>query len=87
MSRPLRGRPSETKAINEVGVRDLIARGYSIPGGVSQRRGGQALMFRVARCQIRTQVSHPGWPRTESFGNSKVTAGIDHTPCTESRTI
>ena len=34
-----------------VGVRDLVARGYFIPGGVSQRGGGQAPAFRVARCQ------------------------------------
>ena len=35
----------------EVGVRDLVARGYFIPGGASQRGGGQAPAFRVARCQ------------------------------------
>ena len=28
-----------------VGVRDLVARGYFIPGGASQRGGGQAPMF------------------------------------------
>ena len=28
-----------------VGVRDLVARGYVIPGGASQRGGGQAPMF------------------------------------------
>ena len=29
----------------------MVARGYFIPGGVSQRGGGQAPAFRVARCQ------------------------------------
>ena len=28
-----------------IGVRDLVARGYVIPGGASQRGGGQAPMF------------------------------------------
>ena len=34
-----------SRAWAKVGVRDLVARGYSIPGGVSQRGGGQARMF------------------------------------------
>ena len=34
-----------------VGVRAWLARGYFIPGGASQRGGGQAPAFRVARCQ------------------------------------
>ena len=29
----------------QIGVRDLVARGYFIPGGASQRGGGQAPMF------------------------------------------
>ena len=45
--------------VYNVGVRDLVARGYFIPGGVSQRWGGRAPAFRVARCQIGTHVSHP----------------------------
>ena len=38
----------------DIGVRDLVARGYFIPGGASQRGGGQAPCFRVARCQTWT---------------------------------
>ena len=34
-----------------VGVRDLVARGYFIPGRASQRGCGLAPTFRVARCQ------------------------------------
>ena len=34
-----------------IGVRAWLARGSFIPGGVSQRGGGQAPAFRVARCQ------------------------------------
>ena len=64
----------------KIGVRDLVARGYSIPGGVSQRGVGRPAAFRVARCQIWTQVGHPGWPRTQNLDNRKVTFGIDHTP-------
>ena len=37
-----------------VGVRDVVARGYFIPGGASQRGVGQAPAFRVARCQTWT---------------------------------
>ena len=45
-----------------VGVRDLVARGYFIPGGVRQRGGGQAPMFSLSHV-VRpglswTQVSH-----------------------------
>ena len=29
----------------KIGVRDLVARGYFIPGGASQRGGGRAPMF------------------------------------------
>ena len=38
----------------EVGVRDLVAREYFIPGGESQRGVGRAPAFRVARCQTWT---------------------------------
>ena len=34
-----------------IGVRDLVARDYFIPGGASQRGGGQAPAFHDARCQ------------------------------------
>ena len=34
----------------------MAARGYFIPGGASQRGGGQAPAFRVARCQTWTGV-------------------------------
>ena len=34
----------------------MVARGYFIPGGASQRGGGQAPAFRVARCQTRSLV-------------------------------
>ena len=34
----------------------LAARSYFIPGGASQRGGGQAPAFRVARCQTWTGV-------------------------------
>ena len=34
----------------------LAARGYFIPGGASQRGGGQAPAFRVARCRTRSLV-------------------------------
>ena len=34
----------------------LAARGYFIPGGASQRGGGQAPAFRVARCQTWTGI-------------------------------
>ena len=37
-----------------IGVRDLVARGYFIPGGASQRGVGRAPAFRVARCQTWT---------------------------------
>ena len=39
-----------------IGVRDLVARGYFIPGGTSQRGGGQAPAFRVAHWQTWTGV-------------------------------
>ena len=41
-----------------VGVRDLVARGYVIPGRMSQRGVGRAPAFRVARCQTWTPASH-----------------------------
>ena len=57
----------------------MVARGYSIPGGVSQLGVGWAPAFRVARCQIRTQLRHSERPRTQDLDNRKVTFGIDHT--------
>ena len=41
---------------NKIGVRAWLARGYFIPGGASQRGGGQAPAFRVARCRTRSLV-------------------------------
>ena len=40
-----------------VGVRDLVARGYFIPGGASQRGGGQAPMF---PCRTLSDLDYPG---------------------------
>ena len=40
-----------------VGVRDLVARGYVIPGGASQRGGGQAPMF---QCRTLSDLDDPG---------------------------
>ena len=45
-----------------VGVRDLVARGYFIPGRTSQRGGGRAPAFRVACC--RTSSDMIGHDRT-----------------------
>ena len=39
-----------------IGVRDWLARSYFIPGGTSQRGGGQTPAFRVARCQTWSHV-------------------------------
>ena len=46
----------DTLAYVQVGVRDLVARGYVIPGGASQRGGGRAPAFHVARCQTPSGV-------------------------------
>ena len=49
----------------------MAARGYFIPGGASQRGGGQAPAFRVARCQTRSLVDirlGPVGPRQGSSG-------------------
>ena len=40
-----------------IGVRDLVARGYFIPGGASQRGGGQAPMF---PCRTLSDLDYPG---------------------------
>ena len=63
-----------------VGVRDLVARGYFIPGGASQRGVGQVPAFSVARCQIGTRVSPLRCLIAMGFGIGTVTFGIDHTP-------
>ena len=47
-----------------IGVRDLVALGYFIPGGASQRGGGQAPMF-----QCRT-LSDPAKIPNQKFGIS-----------------
>ena len=49
----------------------LAARCYFIPGGASQRGGGQAPAFRVARCQTRSLVDirlGPVWVRQVPSG-------------------
>ena len=46
--------------MRQIGVRDLVARGYSIPGRMSQRGGGRAPAFRVARCRTRSGVRLDG---------------------------
>ena len=56
-------RPKMTpKQPHVIGVRAWLARGYSIPGGVSQRGGGQTPAFRVARSQTRprSQIKSSG---------------------------
>ena len=40
-----------------IGVRDLVARGYSIPGGASQREGSQVQMF---PCRTLSDLDYPG---------------------------
>ena len=42
---------------SSVGVRDLVARGYFIPGGASQRGGGEAPMF---PCRTLSDLDYPG---------------------------
>ena len=61
------------------GVRDLVARGYVIPGGANQG-GGRAPAFRVARCQTGTQVGHFAGLIAMAFGIGTVTFGIDRIP-------
>ena len=55
-----------------IGVRAWLARGYSIPGGVSQRGGGQAPAFRVARYQTWTGVRLKVGPKLTKI-NPKLT--------------
>ena len=57
------GQKTKSLRILQVGVRDLFARGYFIPGGASQRGGGRAPAFRVARCQTPSgvRVDGLGW--------------------------
>ena len=40
-----------------IGVRDLVARGYFIPWGASQKGGGQAPMF---PCRTLSDLDYPG---------------------------
>ena len=51
---PMKG---ENCAYDQIGVRDLVARGYFIPGGASQRGGGQAPMF---PCRTLSDLDYPG---------------------------
>ena len=41
-------------------MRDLVARGYSIPGRMRQRGGGRAPAFSVARCRTQSGVRLDG---------------------------
>ena len=50
-------KPLEGLALNIIGVRDLVARGYFIPGGASQRGGGQVPMF---PCRTLSDLDYPG---------------------------
>ena len=61
-------------------MRDLVARGYFILGGASQRGVGRAPAFRVARCQTWTQVGHLSGPIAMDFDIGTITFGIDHIP-------
>ena len=60
-------------------MRDLVARGYVIPGGEGQRGGGQAPMF---PCRTLSDLDDPGLRsvtcQVPDIGT--VTFGIDHTP-------
>ena len=49
--------PPHNQSSIVVGVRDLVARGYFIPGGASQRGGGQAPMF---PCRTLSDLDYPG---------------------------
>ena len=57
--------------ISVIGVRDLVARGYVIPGGASQRGGVVRLRcFSVARCQTWTILDSgrsPVMPHRDGF--------------------
>ena len=57
--------------ISLIGVKACLARGYFIPAGASQREGGQAPAFRIARCQTWTGV-RPKIGRTLTKINQKL---------------
>ena len=60
---PLSEAKSEAESnlrIAMIGVRDLVACGYSIPGRMRQRGCGRAPAFRVARCRTQSGVSLDG---------------------------
>ena len=42
---------------SQIGVGNLVARSYFIPGGVSQRGGGQAQIF---PCRTLSDLDYPG---------------------------
>ena len=63
-----------------VGVRDLVARGYSIPGRTSQKGGYAGLRRSVTHV---VSVGHLAALIAMGFGIGTVAFGIDHTPCTE----
>ena len=78
-----------------IGVRDLVARGYFIPGRTSQRGGGRAPAFRVARCRTSSgvRVDWLGWvplgPKRARQGPawSRMGPHISRTPMRDSRVI
>ena len=51
------GREVAMRAGKQIGVRDLVARGYVIPGRMSQTGGGQAPMF---PCRTLSDLDYPG---------------------------
>ena len=65
-----------------IGVRAWLARGYFIPGGTSQRGGGQAPAFRVARCRTRSLVDIRLGPVGSHQGSSETRMGpyLSRTP-------
>ena len=82
----------DPKHLDDVGVRDLVARGYFIPGGASQRGCGQAPMF---QCRTLSDLDYPGlrsvtcdvssrWVLTTVLEYSNF-SNRPYPPCTESR--
>ena len=68
----------------KVGVRDLVARGYFIPGGASQRGGWLGSDVSVSHVvgpgRSWTQVGHLSDPIAMDFDMGTITFGIDHIP-------
>ena len=70
----------EFRDLGFIGVRDLVAHGFSSLGARARGWVDRAPAFRVARCQTWTQVSHLRCLIAMGFGNRTVTFRIDHTP-------